>query len=187
MDISFDGLDWGTYYFFRFAAQHARRLERMMETGYAAGGYLIVTILVLAAVSLLLSAKRQRAALATLIFFLIGVALMEGTRLLISRSRPPDAENYVGATALTTGFPSRVLLVVFALLSLALALESSITKKSCLVLLYIVIALAITWVCVAELWLGISFVTDVIAGLAGGLALAATARLMAGETPAMAT
>ena len=54
-------------------------------------------------------------------------------------------------------------------------------RASCRMAVNVAAALGIVFVCVSELWLGLHFVTDVLAGLAGGIGLGLLARWAALE------
>jgi undecaprenyl-diphosphatase len=176
MDL-FEGLDWGTYYFFRFQANHAPDwVNRLMRVGDLIGSYFGVAVLLTFAVAAAPSRWRRRTAFAALAGFLFAGLLIEGVKLATGRLRPPDAQNVFGTAEMSPSFPSRaVFLAGFAWMMLAFPLERRVAPQP-RVAFYVVAALGIVFVCVSELWLGLHFVTDVLAGLAGGTGLAMTAR-----------
>src|SRR5262245_24209811 len=106
MDL-FEGLDWGTYYFFRFHANSAPGLYELMRIGNWLGGYLAAAFILALAVVVMPRQGRWRMALVTVAAFLIGAMLVEGVKRIAPRQRPPDAENTLGTVALASGFPSR--------------------------------------------------------------------------------
>lgn len=176
MDM-FDGLDWGTYYFFRFQANQAPALAQFMQVGSWLGSYvgdLIILVLALAATPPL---WRRRMALVVVAGFLAGEAIVEGVKAATQRPRPPDAQNILGSNDTSSSFPNRaVFLAAFGCLMAALALERRSAHSRWRVGFYVVAALVIIFVCVSELWLGLAFVTDILAALAGGIGLALIAR-----------
>lgn len=176
MDM-FDGLDWGTYYFFRFQANHAPALQTFMQLGSWVGSTIGVVIVLVLATAMTPLPWRRRVALVLLVSFLIGGVLVEGVKAVTQRPRPPDAQNILGGAELSSSFPNRaVFLAAFGWLMLAQALERRTMSHRLRVGIYVAAALLIIFVCVSELWLGLGFVTDVLAALAGGIALAGTAR-----------
>jgi undecaprenyl-diphosphatase len=183
MDL-FEGLDWGTYYFFRFQANRLPDLNSLMQVGDWIGSYLGVAILLAASVAI---TPRRRMALVVVITFLLGSLLVEGVKVATQRPRPPDAQNILGALELSS-FPSRaVFLAAFAWLILAMAVERRTERSGYRIAVYACAGLGIVFVCVSELWLGLHFVTDVLAGLAGGIGLALVARWAATEPAAVRT
>jgi undecaprenyl-diphosphatase len=176
MDL-FEGLDWGTYYFFRFQANHAPDwVNRLMGIGDLMGSYVAAAVLLTLAVAATPPRWRRRMAFAVVAGFLFGGLLIEGVKLATWRVRPPDAQNVFGTAEMSPSFPSRaVFLAAFAWMMLGFALERRIAPQP-RVAVYVVAALGIVFVCVSELWLGLHFVTDVLAGMAGGIGLALTTR-----------
>jgi membrane-associated phospholipid phosphatase len=176
MDL-LEGLDWGTYYFFRFQANKAPGWKNAMEFGDHIGSYLAVAGVIALIVALSLYAGQWRMAMAAIIGLLVSAALVEGLRLATQRPRPPDAQNLLASAELTHGFPSRaVFLTAFAWLMLAAALERCPLHKAYRSAAYLIASLVIVVVSVSQLWLGLHFVTDILAGLSGGIGLALVAR-----------
>jgi undecaprenyl-diphosphatase len=170
-------MDEGAYAFFHHQAKTAAFLNPLMEAGDWIGSYLGAAILLLAALALTPRPWRPRLALAVLAAFLAGAALVEGVKLAVARPRPADAEDVLGAAALSPSFPSRaVFLAAFACMILAIALERGARRPGCRFVIRLTAGLVVVFVCVSQLWLSLHFVTDVLAGLAGGLGLALAAR-----------
>ncbi len=114
----------------------------------------------------------MRMAGAVIVTSFLGYLIIKGVTGLAQRPRPADAENVLGAGAVYTSFPSRgVFLAAFAWLMVALALEGRLKARSVRVGVYALAAAAIVVVCVSQLWLGLHWVTDVLAGLTGGVGL----------------
>ncbi len=172
----FDGLDWGTYYFFRFQANHLPALGDLMRAGPWLGSYLALALLAALTVAITPARRRWRTALVVLAATLLGVVLVEGLKLVTDRPPPPDAQATLGSAGLSSSFPSQaVFMAAFGWAILGHALAQRTSRRWPGLGAYVGAALAIVFVCVSELWLGLHFVTDVIAGLTGGLALALSA------------
>jgi membrane-associated phospholipid phosphatase len=170
-----EGLDWGTYYFFRFEANRlalrAPHVQGLMEAGDWLGGYLGTAVLLALAIVVTPRPQRPRMALAVLTTFLMGALLVEGVKIATARPRPPDAENILGE-AMSSSFPSRaVFFAAFAWMMVGRALEHRVGSRAGRVVVYLAAALGVIFVCVSELWLALHFVTDVLAALAGGVGL----------------
>ena len=172
MDL-FNGMDWGAYNSFRYAANRLPEVNQSMRLISGLGSLAVNLVLLVIAVLIM---PQSRAALGwrvpSSVTFLLGVLINEGVNGLAHRLRPADAENVLGADPMYSSFPSRgVLMAAFAWLMLALALERRFARRAMRVMIYAVAALAIVLVCVSQLWLGLHWVSDVLAGLAGGLGL----------------
>jgi undecaprenyl-diphosphatase len=171
-----EGLNWGTYYFFRFEANRARALQDFMLAGDWLGSYLGVALVLTLALICTPGAQRPRAFLVASAGFLFAALLVEGLKAAIDRSRPPDAEKILGAN-MSSSFPCRaVLFAAFALIMLARALEHWTPGRVQRAAVYAAAGLGVVLVCVSELWLGLHWLTDVLAGLSGGIALALVGR-----------
>jgi undecaprenyl-diphosphatase len=169
----FEGLDWGTYYFFRFQANRAPDLQGLMQFGEWLGSYLATAIVLAAAIIATPRAVRWRTAAVIVLAFFAGALLVEGVKLAVARQRPPDAQNVLESSEMSAGFPSRAaFLTAFAWLVLAAALGRWNGRKAFRVAMHLAAAAGIVFVCLSQLWLGMHFVTDVLAGLAGGIGLA---------------
>jgi undecaprenyl-diphosphatase len=189
MDI-FDGMDWGAYATFQVQAKNAPAfLGPLMQFGDFTGSYLGAAILLALAVVATPYSWRRRMAIVILVTFLFGALLVEGVKEATLRTRPPDSQNFLGSAEVSPSFPSRpVFLAAYAWLMLALAWEYRSQRQSERIAIYGVASLGIVFVCISELWLSLNFVTDVLAGLAGGLGLALLARwaMTPGERKAFA-
>ena len=173
----FKGMDWGAYYAFRYEANRLPSLTELMEAGNWLGTYLAVAILLVAALILAPQPGRRRMAFVVVVTFLVGCLLVEGVNAATQRPRPADAENVVGAEAMFSSFPARaVFLAAFAWLMLAQALERRCHGKGMRAAVYGIAILGMVFVCISQLWFGLHWVTDVLAGLAGGVGLGLIAR-----------
>src|SRR5437879_505668 len=102
-----EGLDWGTYYFFRFQANAAPRFAQLMQIGSWCDSYLACALMLALALAVTPPAARRRMALVVGLTFLFGGILIESVKLAAQRPRPPDAQNFLDNAAMSTGFPSR--------------------------------------------------------------------------------
>jgi undecaprenyl-diphosphatase len=176
MDL-FNGMDWGAYNSFRYAANRLPEVNDLMRLISGLGSLAVNLVVLVSAVLIMPQSRRTRLACAVVMTFLLGAFINEGVNGLTHRSRPSDAENVLRADAMYSSFPSRgVMMAAFAWLMLALALERRFARRAIRVMIYAVAALAIVLVCVSQLWLGLHWVSDVLAGLAGGLGLALIGR-----------
>jgi undecaprenyl-diphosphatase len=171
MDL-FHALDYGTYSFFHFAAQSAPAVYTdLMRGGDLLGGYFGVGIILALTVAFAPSPKRLRVAVVVIAAFFLGAMLVEGLKWASYRSRPETA------TEMTSSFPSRaVFLSAFAWSMLAASLEWRMSRRWARAVVYVPAVLGIVFICVSQLWLGLGWVTDVLAGLAGGIGLVLVAR-----------
>jgi undecaprenyl-diphosphatase len=186
--MNFDGLDYGTNYTFQFLARETPLdLGPLMRVGDWLGSYLATAVVLAVAMAWTPRAWRPRMAGAIVVAFLLGSLLVEGASMAVQRPRPQNAQNILGAQA-DSSFPSRaVFLAGFAWPTLALALERRLGGKMSRTAVYALAALAVVFVCISELWLSLHYVTDVLAGLSGGLGLALLVRwALATPSPANA-
>lgn len=174
-----DGLDWGTYAFFRHLGKdRLPNLESIMWDGQVAGSpWLLAPVLLITLALLWLAGQRlagqRRTAAAALAALLVGVLLGEGVKLATQRTRPPDAQNYVEAEQMTGSYPSSsVLLVTLVGLLFGMSLEGLSNNRLARVAIYTGVSLWIIWLSLSQLWLGLHFLTDVVAGMIGGAGLA---------------
>src|SRR5688500_15135452 len=121
--MELDGLDHGTYYFFRFQARQAPALEPLMVAGgeYFACPWTMSAVAVVV-LGLLLFQGRKGTALIAAGVLAVAAAILAGLPLVLWRRRQEDAQNYL--THMTSSYPSRgVFLVMLVGILLGLALE----------------------------------------------------------------
>jgi undecaprenyl-diphosphatase len=171
-------MDEGANAFFHFEAKNAAAfMSSLMQSGDWIGGYAGAAIILLAAIAVAPRQARWRLAVAVLTTFLLGTALLEGVRLGVARPRPPGAQDVLGTAAPSPSFPSRaVFLATFAWALLAMTWARRVQRIACRIFVALAAGLVIVFVCLSQLWLSLHYVTDVLAGLAGGLGLALVAR-----------
>jgi hypothetical protein len=166
------GMDNGGYYFFRHKAQHYPDLVPVMQVGDAVGSLVLIVVLAVLAVLLFLARGQARAAGVSAAFFVLGVVLVEAVRHLLPGRRPEDAQNYLDAEEMLHGFPARsVFLFTVAGILFLYAIGPALTGRLQRGLMTACVVVLVLWVCMSQLFLGLQFVTDVMAGLAGGVAL----------------
>jgi undecaprenyl-diphosphatase len=177
-------VDDGAYYSLDHTARQIGRIEQAMRLGDSLGTYLGVAAVLLFALILLAVQRRWRAALGVLVAFVFGVALVETMRTLLPAPRPLVARRSVDAAEMMRSFPSsKVFLFTLAAVFLLFALWPISTRKSARALLTPGVVVLILWVAMSQLMLGLHFVTDVSAGLFGGIALALLASRFFPPTP----
>jgi undecaprenyl-diphosphatase len=180
----FRGLDHGTYNFFQFSTRSVVPwLQDLARPLVFLGSYWFVTGIVLAAAFFALRKAKQRAALVILVVYLAGIAMTAGLNLATQRQRPHDAVDTLGPDSMVASFPAGpVLLSTFAWLVLGMALEGWASRKRTLLGIYGLVAVMIALVCLLQLVLSLHYLTDILAGLAGGGALALVTRHVAKKT-----
>ena len=165
-------VDLGAYYFFRFQANHHPQLVPVLQGIDALAGYVAAAVLLLLAVLTFCLRGRPRAGVAAVLVAVVGAAVIESLRHLIARRRPDDAQDLLGAAAMLGSYPAGgVFLFTMTLLLFASALGIGAPRGN-RVALGLVAALLIVGVCLAELMLGLHYVTDVVGGMLGGSACA---------------
>jgi len=171
------GLDYGTYYFFSHQFKPDSLLFSLFQSLRFLGNYWMVGGVALAAVLVALKARRFRLAISIAAFFVVAVGIGEGLNLATQRPRPNEARHLIAAQNMASSFPSRsVLMSTYSWLALALALESTTIRKRLRYGLSALAVVAVLVVCMTQLVLTLHFLTDVLAGLAGGAALALLAK-----------
>jgi undecaprenyl-diphosphatase len=170
------GLDWGTYYW--FSSNPAPQLQRAALALATLGGLPVLTLLILLAVACLLAGRHGRSAAFLLMATLAGVAGGEGVWTMINR--PPPAEptvdwlNQPGAPADFPGGSPLAPAIVY--LTLGLVAATLVRLRRLQGFLIGAAALMALLTAVARLYLGLLFVTDMLAAWVGGLAWALIAR-----------
>jgi membrane-associated phospholipid phosphatase len=169
----FRSIDYGGYYFFRHLAGQNPQILPPFRAGDWLGSYFVVGFMFLVAVILLLVQARTRAAQVALGAFVLGVILVEILRNVVAAHRPPDAQDLVDADEMLRSFPAReVFTFTLAGVLLLFAAWGGVHKTTFRLLLTTAVVVLVLWVAMSQLVLGLHFVTDVMAGLAGGIALA---------------
>jgi len=166
------GLDWGTYYWFAFQRNGpGKALRPVMEAANILGSYLVLAGLAIALMAFLLFLGRRRQAGA--LGAMIGVAILlgEGLKWLVRRNPPPDSENILGPQ-ISLSFPNASALLT-SMLFLILAMILSTTVRSRLrYLLDAVCLILVLLIGASQLYLGLNFLTDLLAGWTAGVMLA---------------
>jgi undecaprenyl-diphosphatase len=169
-------VDRGAYFSFSDTIQQNPPLAQLMQLGDLLGGYLSAGILVVLALALFLAQRRFRAASIALIAFLAGMLIIELIRHTLSAPRPADAQKLVDAEEMLRTFPAqKVFDIELAAILLVYATWAVLPGRTMRLLLTAIATLLVLWVAMSQLMLGLHFVTDVLAGLVGGLGLALAA------------
>ena len=180
-----EGLDWGAYSHFSHAASHQPAVLDAMKVVNRIGSYDGVPILlVMLAMFLYLMRGRTRAALVTLGAWGLAYVTVEGLRNVIDRDRPQSAwETVRDSFEMASSFPARsVFLFTFAVAVFVSALWDLTPRRGLRGLMVSVAAVLVVVLCLSQFYLALHFVTDVIAGLIGGLFFAILARALAGPS-----
>jgi membrane-associated phospholipid phosphatase len=173
-------VDKGTYYSFSDAAQKHSLLATIAQIGHLLGSYIGIGLFALLTLILLLVQGRRRAAVATVFALAVGVAGVETLRSRVPAARPDAVAGSVSADEMQRSFPSSEVFsfTMVATLFLISAWGALLSARGALAagtirwVLAGLVTVLILWVAMSELLLDLHFVTDVAAGLFGGLALA---------------
>ncbi len=167
---SIEQLDWGTYSFFDFLAKKNPELPRYLHVEWAnvAGGYIAVSVIAAVALALFLCRHRRRDAICAMLAFAAGCGSIELAHWLVPRSRPEDARNAFRDIEMLGSYPcASVLLFTLAVTILGFALWEVLKPIWAKALYVVVAALLVVWVCMAQFFLSLHFLTDILGGLAG--------------------
>jgi undecaprenyl-diphosphatase len=168
----FRNLDNGAYNFFDFQSKNVPALVAGMQVGDWVSGIFVPAILVLAAAGIFLTRHRNVAALLSLAAFLLGVIFVEILPMLVAAHRPEGTQYRLDAAEMLRSFPARgVFLVTLAAVLVAFAAADVVRRPAPRILIFAGLLVLTVWVAMSQLMLRLHFVTDVMAGLAGGLAL----------------
>lgn len=170
---SIQGLDSGTDAFFHFQRTigPAKALEPLMEAANFLGGYMPLALLALVLMGLLLYLGRYRQAGAFGVVVSVAVLLGEGLKWLVGRSRPTDAELILGPQA-SYSFPNVSALLTSMLLLILAMILSTIVLGRIRYLIYAACLLLVLLIGASQLYLGLHFLTDLLAGWTAGVLLA---------------
>jgi membrane-associated phospholipid phosphatase len=176
-------IDKGAYYSFNDLVQKFATLRAFAQLGDLIGSYLGVGVLAILTLMLLLLQGRLRAVVVVLVVAAVGAASVEALRALIPAARPDAVAGAITSDELVRSFPSREVFSFTLVAALFLATAwVSLARSKTRWLLAGVVTIVILWVAISQLLLDLHFVSDVAAGLFGGLALALLAHRFF-ETP----
>lgn len=164
------GLDWGTYYWFRTQrGLGIAALDWFMSVLNNLGSPLFLGLLAIFVTTALLRRKNTRGAIAFGVSVVAAWGCVLGLRVLVARLRPADAET-AGITSF--GFPSETAMLSSLIIGmLALVLAGDCRRPRSHVLVHCLAAVAILAIGASQMYLGYNFLTDVLAGWAGGTLL----------------
>jgi membrane-associated phospholipid phosphatase len=165
--------DYGTYYFFRHEAQQLPGLDVAMQLGDLLATAVAASLVLMLATILFVMRGELRAALVGVLIFMAGVILVEIFQNLLAVQRPAYAGELVSAAEMARSFPARgVFIFTLASTLLLFAAWCSLHHTGLRLLVTANLTVLVLWAAMSQLALGLHFVTDVIGGLVGGLALA---------------
>jgi undecaprenyl-diphosphatase len=166
-------LDWSTYTWFQWQTRHRPRLNAVMLDLTTLGGESVLTVVVLFALGFLLALRRYRTAGFVLAAVIGGVLLMDAIKAVVGRERPPEPMAGLVYAPHSPSFPSGHAMVS-AVVYLTLALVAAPAFPGRRVRAYLVGSslVLVFLVGLSRIYLGVHFVTDVLAGWLGGLAWA---------------
>jgi undecaprenyl-diphosphatase len=170
-----DGLDSGTDYFFHFQrglGPWKEVLTPVMKAANLLGGMPAQALLALAIFGLLLYLGRPRQAGILGVIVFLAVGLGEGLKWLVGANRPPDAEKFLGSE-MSPSFPNvSALLTSLLLLILAIIVSTIVQRPFLRYLIDGVCLLLVLLIGASQLYLGLHFLTDLLAGWTAGVLLA---------------
>jgi undecaprenyl-diphosphatase len=166
-------IDWGAYY--HFNQNPPEWLIGFASASVQLGDYPVLLLMVLAAAVVLRVHKRYRGLVFLVGCFFAALAIGEGLKLIIGRARPPSCPvpEFLGSS-----FPS------------VPAMLATVVYVGCAYLGGLVVSRYVSWLLLAVsvvftlflnfclIFLGHNFVSDVVAGWLGGLALLLLAGLI---------
>ncbi len=166
-------IDKGAYYAFSEEIKKSSLLVQLLQAGDWVGSYIGVVLVMALACALLLTQSRVRAAAVAAIAVALGALAVEGVHAAVPVPRPDNAANLVNATEMLHSFPAReVFTFTLAGTLLVFAAWGSLQSWPGRLTVTAVVIVLVLWVAMSQIMLVLHFVTDVAAGLFGGLALA---------------
>lgn len=176
MDI-FQGLDWGTYSFFHYQSQQLTAVLGLMKPGYFLGAFGSYVLWAGLLVLIGLTSPPNRAKLIRLtVASLLAMLLLEMVRWQLARPRPNDAGKFFEG-ALTGSFPAGpVALWAVMLVAFPHGLSLAGMNRQGVWTVLIGCFLLLLYIMFSQLFLGLNFLSDVLAGLIGGLGLGLLSR-----------
>ena len=163
-------LDWGVYSFFVFLANKTPEIPQLLHVEWAAraGEPFVVAVIVAVALVSLFIQRRWRDALVAILAFALALGTIELTKWIVPRKRPEDARNLIPDADMLGSYPSSsVLLFTLAMVLLGFALWNVMTAVWQKAMFVLVAILLVVWVCMAQFFLALHFLTDILGGLAG--------------------
>lgn len=153
----------------RAVADHREQwLTDVLEVATRAGEYTVLVPLLAIAGLWLWRSQRSPVALVVFAATLAGASLLSNAlKLVVARARPEDAPVHVGTYAFPSGHATAA---AAAWLSLAIVLGTLAARRSQRAALLVVALVVVASVGLSRVYLGVHYVTDVLAGWAlGGL------------------
>jgi hypothetical protein len=166
-------IDKGAYYAFSEMLKESPGLLWILQAGEWVGSYIGAVLLMALACVLLFAQARYRAPAIIAIGFVLAALAVEAMPRAIPVPRPDNAANRVDSGEMQRSFPARaVFTFTLAGALLVFAAWGSLPGWGARAVMLGAVAVLILWVAMSEIMLVLHFVTDVAAGLLGGLAVA---------------
>ena len=161
-------IDWGAYAHFTFMGQKYPDIAAIMAWPYYISTYVANFALMACVVLLLIWQNRRRAALVTSLGLVMSLGMIEVSRLLVPRLRPPDAENWLGPHEMLGSYPSAGVFL-FMLLMIFLGFASwPWLQPTWMRIAFMLLAAALTVsVAMSQFFLALHYVSDIIGGIVG--------------------
>jgi undecaprenyl-diphosphatase len=178
-----DKVDWGAYSTFHQLRGRLSWSGQVAEVVSLLGWYPVLAVVLLGVVTWLIWQRRVRTALFLTALVVASAVLAELLKVAIGRNRPPAWDGQQGTPL---SFPSGHAMVSVVLYgSLAWLLARARVGWRAQAPFYVAAAALVLLIGASQLFLGAHFVSDVLAGWAGGLALLlAATNLMPSEATA---
>jgi undecaprenyl-diphosphatase len=165
-----DALDSGTDYWFHFQRNEGPLKEFLtpfMKIANALGSMPVQAMVAVAIMGLLLFLGRRRQAGALGVIVFVAVVCGEGLKWLVRATRPSDADVTLGPS-----FPNMSGLMTSMLMLILAMILSTLVRSRLRYLLYGLCLILVLWIGASQLYLGLHFLTDLVAGWTAGVMLA---------------
>ena len=165
-----DGLNYGTFYFFRTLARDTPALHGVVRVFDVLGGLGVLAAIGLVLLVLLGGQRGYRAAAVAFAAGLAGVLLVEGLNRLIGTPRPPEMDETYAGVDLGPAFASPAAFLssfVYGLVPLAVA--GLLPRRWQRIVVVAVCALMVMAIGFSQLYLRVEHLTGVLAGWALGV------------------
>jgi len=163
-------IDWGAYAHFAFIAGKDPEIVPFAKAHYYLSTSFGLLSLVAFVLFLFVLQGRKRAALMMSLGLVVSMAIIEAMRLLVPRRRPPDAQNWLGASEMVGSFPSgSVFLFMLVMTFAGFALWSWLGRGARRYLFVGVATVLTVNVALSQFFLAIHFVSDVVGGIVGAV------------------
>lgn len=163
-----DGLNLGTYYFFRGLARETPALRAVMRGVDLLGSFPVLSLIALIIVTVLILRRNQRGAMIVFFTVVAGMLLIEGVNRLLGSPRPPEADEAYAGIEQEPSFASRSAFfssLVYGLLAVLGGSGSTWPRRLLIGGGCVLLVVAIGF---SQLYLRLEFLTALLAGWAVG-------------------